>query len=284
MDTIKRDNIEIQSLAGKKILFDITYHPSKGKQPLIVFAHGFKGFKDWGHFNLIAEEFAKEGYAFCKLNFSHNGTTPEFPCDFIDLEAFGHNNFTKELLDLDSLFTYTQSEKFQKEFPFIQPSSLYLIGHSKGGSTSIICSHKDKRVTKLISWAAVANIVTRYSFDEIGVWKKEGVQYIFNSRTNQQMPLYYQLAEDVLNHQSDYDIPSIVPQIDIPWLILHGENDETVSIEEAHLLHQKQPKSTLGIIKGGDHTFNGAHPWNKDTLPKETQELVKQTLSFLNKN
>jgi hypothetical protein len=26
-------------------------------KPVVVFVHGFKGFKDWGHFNLLADHF-----------------------------------------------------------------------------------------------------------------------------------------------------------------------------------------------------------------------------------
>ena len=56
--------------------------------PLIIFCHGYKGFKDWGAWNLMAEAFAKIGFCFIKFNFSHNGGTIEQPIDFPDLEAF----------------------------------------------------------------------------------------------------------------------------------------------------------------------------------------------------
>ncbi|WP_435524823.1 hypothetical protein [Chryseobacterium indoltheticum] len=40
-----------------------------------------------------------------KFNFSHNGTTVEDPENFADLEAFGNNNYSKELSDLGVLST-----------------------------------------------------------------------------------------------------------------------------------------------------------------------------------
>src|SRR5688572_22918114 len=79
---------------------------SDGKpKPVIVFVHGFKGFKDWGHFNLIADAFTNEGFVFVKLNLSHNGTPP-YGSDVTDLDAFRKNNFTIELDDLDVLLDY----------------------------------------------------------------------------------------------------------------------------------------------------------------------------------
>ena len=43
------------------------------KKALILFVHGFKGFKDWGVFNLMANAFAEKDFIFLKINLSHNG-------------------------------------------------------------------------------------------------------------------------------------------------------------------------------------------------------------------
>src|SRR6478735_4925780 len=90
-------NIPITGSADKTILLDVFYKKNAQAKPIVIFSHGFKGFKDWGHFNFIGERFAEEGAVFVKFNFSHNGTTVEDPLNFGDLEAFGNNNFSKEL-------------------------------------------------------------------------------------------------------------------------------------------------------------------------------------------
>ena len=44
---------------GKKTLLDII-QPLKLKDiPIVIFAHGFKGFKDWGQFPLMIEKLAE---------------------------------------------------------------------------------------------------------------------------------------------------------------------------------------------------------------------------------
>ena len=48
----------IKGSKEKKILIDITF-PNKSNNKLIVFSHGFKGFKDWGCFDLISKSFAQ---------------------------------------------------------------------------------------------------------------------------------------------------------------------------------------------------------------------------------
>jgi len=50
-------NIVIDGKHGKPIVLDFGYKISETKKPVIVFAHGFKGFKDWGHFNELMEHF-----------------------------------------------------------------------------------------------------------------------------------------------------------------------------------------------------------------------------------
>jgi len=82
-------NIQIKGKHKKPILTDIFYNKTGKPKPIVIFAHGYKGFKDWGCWNLIAEQFAKQNFFFIKFNFSHNGGTIEQPIDFPDLEAFG---------------------------------------------------------------------------------------------------------------------------------------------------------------------------------------------------
>src|SRR5690554_4093797 len=93
----------------KPIVYDVYYKKSKEAQPLILYSHGYKGFKDWGAWPLVAEHFANAGFCFVKFNFSHNGGTVAQPIDFPDLEAFAENNFSLELDDLDRMLSHIKS-------------------------------------------------------------------------------------------------------------------------------------------------------------------------------
>src|ERR1044072_99812 len=96
-------NILLNSSNGKPILADIFYLHTEQPKPVIIYSHGFNGFKDWGNFDLIAGQFASAGFVFIKFNFSHNGTSPEQPEEFVDLEAYANNNYTTELDDLKTV-------------------------------------------------------------------------------------------------------------------------------------------------------------------------------------
>ena len=91
----------------------------------------------------------------------------------------------------------------------IDASQIYLIAHSRGGGISILAAHEDKRIKRLITWAAVSDIINRYPETVLTHWKKEGVLYVENSRTNQKMPLYYQLVEDTLGNKERFSIERV---------------------------------------------------------------------------
>lgn len=90
----------------KPLTADITFQAGKTNQPLILLAHGFKGFKDWGPWPLLSEQIASEGFCLCKFNFSFNGVVPDNLNEITDAEVFGYNNFSKELDDLDRLLHF----------------------------------------------------------------------------------------------------------------------------------------------------------------------------------
>ena len=99
-------NLILNRKKQKPILWDAFFNPPKTPKPLVVFCHGYKGFKDWGSWDVVAEAFKNKNYFFVKFNFSHNGGTIENPMDFPDLEAFSENNYSKELQDLKDVLNY----------------------------------------------------------------------------------------------------------------------------------------------------------------------------------
>lgn len=269
----------IPGTAGKPITMDLRL-PETAVSPLIVFVHGFKGFKDWGHFNLIAETLCRRGFAVLKFNFSHNGTTPEQPYDFADLEAFGNNNFTMELDELGMVLDWGfSSAVFPRER--LNMDALFLLGHSRGGGIVLLKAAEDARVKKVVTWAAVSDFETRVNPGNQEEWKTRGVIYTHNARTKQDMPLYYQFREDFYRNRERLDIAARIKTLQQPLLLLHGSNDESVLPFEAEQLHQWCSPSVLKIIEGANHTFGGKQPYTETVLPPHTLSAVEETIAFL---
>ncbi|HEY4325654.1 MAG TPA: alpha/beta fold hydrolase [Mucilaginibacter sp.] len=275
---IRKQNFNIPGAKGRGMLIDITFDDALINAPMVIFAHGFKGFKDWGAHNLLARYFAENGFRFLKFNFSHNGTTADKPLDFADLIAFGDNTFTIELSDLNAVID------FACEGPAMPASKeIYLIGHSRGGGISIIKTSEDKRIKKLVTMASISDFATLWPKETEQQWRLQGIIYIANTRTKQQMPLKVSLLNDLEKHPAHLDILKKAAKIKQPWLIVHGDEDTSVPLSHAEELKGANPNAELFVIKGGDHTFGAVHPYTENTLPAPLLEFCKRTITFLNK-
>jgi pimeloyl-ACP methyl ester carboxylesterase len=273
---IKKETFTLAGAKGRGMLMDLTYDAGNKNAPLIIFAHGFKGFKDWGTHNLLAQYFAENGFRFLKFNFSHNGTTPDRPIDFTDLIAFSDNTFSIELEDLNAVINFAFNGL---SVPTAQ--GVYLAAHSMGGGISIIKTAEDKRIKKLVTMASVSGLRNLWSKEAEEQWKLQGMMYVLNSRTGQQMPVKSTLLGDLDRNPARLDILEKAAAITQPWLIVQGDEDKTVPIACAEELKAAQPNAQLLVIPGADHTFGGSHPYASNTLPSALHEFCKQTVMFL---
>ncbi len=275
----KLNNIIIEGSAGKPILIDVTLKANAQPKQVVVFCHGFKGFKDWGPFNKIAAYFAEKDIVFIKFNFSYNGTTINDPLNFVDLKAFGNNNFCKELDDLSLVLNWIEgSNELKSEIN----SNISLFGHSRGGGVSMLKTVEDRRVAKIISWASPSNFLrTLPTGEKLEKWKYSNVAYIYNGRTKQNMPLYFQFYENCKSNTKRLDIQHAVTKMSIPHLVVHGSEDSTVLLVEAENIQNWNKDTQLHIIEGANHVLGGFHPYDLEDFPSDLKEAIDVSISFL---
>ncbi len=281
METIKKKNIEVTGNHEKPILTDLFFLNEKNIKPIIIFCHGYKGFKDWGAWDKMGEYFAKEGFFFVKFNFSHNGTTPQDPTEFMDIEAFGENNYIKELDDLQSLIDWLLLPDFEF-LNHLDTADINLIGHSRGGGIASIKASEEERITKLVTFSSVSDFGSRFpEEEEIEKWEKRGVSYILNSRTKQQLPHHFQFYVNFKENEERLTISRAVQELTIPHLIVHGSNDTSVPISDSGNLFEWSPFPDLLLVESADHVYGQTHPWNGEELPKEFIYVLDRTVKFL---
>lgn len=246
--------------------------PDSFNGKVIVFCHGFMGYKDWGCWNLVQDYFVSLGFGFCKYNVSHNGGTVENPIDFSDLDAFAQNTYSGEIEDLNALLN---TLSIYIKIPF----EVGLIGHSRGGGTVLLSSHHPS-VIALVTWAGISSIESRFPQGmDLARWKNDGVRYVRNGRTQQDLPMLYGLFEDFVANAERLNIQEACEKMTVPALIIHGEKDTSVSISEGEALC-KWLNDELIRIEGADHTFCSAQPWNNSEMPNELMEVCQITADF----
>ena len=101
-------NKVIQSDKKRPIVYDAYYNKDNTPKPVVIFCHGYKGFKDWGAWHLVAKSLRQA--FFLKFNFSIMGTRATNR--FSDLEA-SENTYTKELDDVDRVLK--ELKKYRKK-------------------------------------------------------------------------------------------------------------------------------------------------------------------------
>jgi pimeloyl-ACP methyl ester carboxylesterase len=259
------------------------YYPKQVENsPLLIFAHGFKGFKDWGHFPKILESFAKAGFVVVAFNFSHNGGTVEEPIDFPNLESFSENTYLKELNDVGHILRWilTNEATYFKQADLGQ---IALLGHSRGGGIALLAANKYTEIKKVVTWASVADFFERLpGSDELEKWRTHGLRYIVNGRTKQNMPMKFGFVKSMFDHKEELSIKDAVSDLNIPALVVHGDKDETVKLESVERICSWNKNVDLVIVKNCNHTFNGKHPWKeKKSLPTAAIEAIQATLIFL---
>ncbi|GEQ84953.1 alpha/beta hydrolase [Patiriisocius marinistellae] len=276
---IKLKNRVIESQNKSPIVYDVFKPKEDGQKPVVIFCHGYKGFKDWGAWDLVAQSFAKAGFLFIKFNFSLNGGTVEQPIDFPDLEAFAKNNYSIELDDLNRVITHV-TNVYKNE---VALDNINIIGHSRGGGIVLIKGEEDSRVNKVITWAGVSDYKSRFMIGtpQFVAWKKTGRMFVKNGRTKQEMPHDWQFYKNFDSNEERLTIKRAVKSLNKPLLIIHGDNDTSVKIEEGKALKKWQPNAKFQIIQNSDHVFNTKHPWEENKLSLQLETVVNKTIDFI---
>ena len=236
------------------ILIDVRAGGRESPRPAVVVVHGFKGFKDWGLWPWLAERLARAGFSAITLNLSGSGV--DDTGEFVFPERFGHNTFSAELQDLRRVIDALDGANLG----VARPSGLGLLGHSRGGGIAVLQTAGDPRVRALATWSAIST-VERWPAAQRAAWRASGVSEVKNVRTGQVLPLYTDVLDDVERHAAALDIEAAARRIAVPWLIVHGSEDEAVAPAEAERLAAAAPAARFLPVAGAGHTFGAAHPW-----------------------
>ncbi|PID62124.1 MAG: alpha/beta hydrolase [Ignavibacteriae bacterium] len=259
---------------------DITTYGNIENENCIIFVHGFKGFKDWGFGPYIGEYLSNKNFFVITFNFSHNGVGKD-SVDFDELDKFAENTYSKEISELEEIIAAYKSGFFGK---IDSDKKIGLLGHSRGGGVAIVTASKNNNISAFVTWASIANF-DRFSQRQKEDWKEKGYLEMLNSRTKQLMRMNKTFLDDLLENKSDtLNIEKAVRNLQIPYLLVHGEQDLAVSIKEAENIYywSNKEKTELFKVKGTGHTFDIKHPF--EGASKVLNKVLEKTSDFFDKN
>ena len=202
-----------------------------------------------------------------------------------DLPGFGKTEMPKTIWGIDDYANLIVS--FVKE---LKLPSFYLLGHSFGGGIALkIATEKDIRPAKLIFCDAaivreerlnlrqriskfLARVGSKFISDDSRVYSFfEKIAYRISGTYD-----YYRanpLMKEVFKKVISEDLTHLLPKVNMPCLIIWGENDQVTPVEDGVLFQQEIDDSELKIIKGARH-----NPYKTDAV-----EVGEYIIKFLNK-
>lgn len=279
-ETVTKTSGSIESTEGLPIRYDVYYPDNSGPAdlPVILFLHGFKGFKDWGTFPAICSSLAEAGFAVVAMNFSLNGIG-EHPLEFDRLDLFARGTLSQDLDDVGSVLRGIHREEITADGLRLNPNSVGILGHSRGGQTAVAAAAEYAEIKCLITWSAVADYNARWSDEMIQNWETKGVTKIKNGRTGQMMPMKKVVYDDARENADRVIALNRVAELQLPALFIHSRDDEAVSYKNAEQLYEACPSSQeeLMLLEDTGHTFGGTHPFEADTFPEPLQKAVHKS-------
>lgn len=243
-------------------------------RPTVVLLHGFKGFRSWGFFPTLADRLAKAGFS--TVTYSASGAGVDESGNFVFPDRFGHNTYSAELADLRTVL----AALYAGALDVAPPKSLGLLGHSRGGGIALLQAAHDKKVGALVTWASISS-VDRWTEGVKSDWRTRGRLNVVNQRTQQMLPLYLDVLEEVDQQgKNRLDLEAAAKAVEAPWLLLHGEDDDGVGSAESERLHGASGRATteLRIVEGAGHTFGAVHPL--ESVPETLERTMQATLNW----
>ena len=269
---------------GEAILGN-THVPREEPAGVVLIAHGFKGYKDYGMFPRIAEELASAGFIAHRFNFSHSGMTNNVET-FERPDLFEKDSWNKQVFDLETVVDSVASGSLEgRGLPYV------MFGHSRGGASVILAagrwagdSSRPRQAGVIPGVIAASTPSSCMSLNAQQMKELEAKGFIVSpsARTGQALRIGKLALTEQQADPAGHDLLALAARITSPVLVVHGENDPTVPAACAHQLGAAiGDRAQVQIIEGADHVFNTPNPMPPDAKPSpQLQALLDAVVAF----
>ena len=208
---------------------DYTCHQGESdSKNIVVLGHGVTGNKDRPFIVALGAGLATAGISALRFSFSGNGTSEG---------KFTDSTISKEVEDLGAVLNV------------LDGYTICYVGHSMGGAVGVLRASADDRIQLLVSLAGMTH-TKAFAQREFGdVTPDEGFMW-----DEPDCPLSQAYMDDLTQIDTVVDLS---PQIPVPWLLVHGDEDDVVPIEDSHdILAKVDSQAQLVTLEGANHVFS----------------------------
>ncbi|MFQ5692216.1 MAG: alpha/beta hydrolase [Nitrospinota bacterium] len=231
---MSRERVYFQNPRGERIAGYLDSPPDgdgasrRTDPPGVLVCHGMLSNKDSAKHRRFAEDLAARGFLVLRFDFSYVGESGG------KLEEM---TFTGEVEDLESAAAFLRTRT---------KGPLGLIGSSMGSAVAALFAARDPGVSALVLMASLAR-PGNYNPEELDRYEAQG--YIDTPLGN--------IGLGLLEDARRQDVLGAIGKVRAPVLLIHGEKDELIPVEEAmDLFHAAGGPRSIHIIGGADHRFS----------------------------
>lgn len=244
---------------GGPLRADVYAPPDAAAPPRggVILCHGFRGYKGWGFLSFIAGRLAADGFLAAAFNFASSGVTDD-DGTFGEPERFRRGTYAGDLEDLARMAEWMEGRLRAAggSGGGSAAAPLGLIGHSRGGVIALLHAARDRRVRALATLGAPARIgVWPDAYWE--AWRRGEPADVYDFRTKQTLRLGPELFHDWEENRERYDTAAAAAALQAPLLVVHGDRDGAVPLEEAKTLASfgRSTGVELRVVADAGHSF-----------------------------
>ena len=202
----------------------------------VVFGHCFTCSRHTRIIRQICSELAEKDVLALRFDFSGNGQSEG---------EFSASNYSKQIAEMQTA-TGVISEKGVHR--------IGLAGHSMGAVIAVLTAARIKTVKAVCALAgrlSGLNATNFFSKKQLKELEDTG-KVSFNSRGRS-----LQLSTKFFADAKQYNLPETITSLQTPLMVVHGDADEIIPVQDAYLVKTMNPEYTeLVVISGADHMFS----------------------------
>jgi dipeptidyl aminopeptidase/acylaminoacyl peptidase len=239
-----KEKIFFENSRGNKLCGILSNPTAEREKPIIVLCHGFFRSKDGKTFVGLEKILNERGISTFRFDF------------------FGHGESEGKFEDVT---TSEAVDDVLKAIEFLKESGygkIGLMGSSFGGMASIIAASRVNDLFVLALKSPVSDYSSLFQAheneQEVKEIEKKGFTYITDSDGNKRKLniSFFIDAQKAKGYEA-------AKKIKIPTLIVHGDKDDSVPIEQSKKTASLMENCRLQVVKGADHGYSNEEHFNE---------------------
>jgi alpha-beta hydrolase superfamily lysophospholipase len=239
-------NVREQKLVG------IFHHPASEPKAAVILCHGMESSKESEKLVTLSRRLSERGILALRFDFAGSGESEG---------KFEEITYSGEVEDLRAAYEVVMKYR---------PKKIGVLGSSMGGTVALLFAAEEQNVAALVTIAAPVH-PERFSErlstpEDTEQWRAQGFIEYHGRRLN----------VSLLHDLEVLDVPKAARKISCPVLVIHGDKDDIVPVEEGHeLFAELAAPKRLCIIEGSGHRL---------TEPAHLQKALAESIDWLTQN